>query len=83
MPPARRGCEQLRELVLPPLGLAGGAVAGALVGNEVQKRVTAKEVWVTRVKMKDGSIQTFEQEAKPNWAVGSVVKVQDKSIILQ
>lgn len=65
------------------IATAGGAVAGALVGNEVQKRVTAKEVWVTRVKMKDGSIRSFEQEAKPNWAVGSVVKVQDKTIIVQ
>lgn len=65
------------------IATAGGAVAGALVGNEVQKRVTSKEVWVTRVKMKDGSVQTFEQEAKPNWAAGSVVKVQDKTIIAQ
>lgn len=65
------------------IATAGGAVAGALVGNEVQKRVTAKEVWVTRVKMKDGSVQTFEQEPKPNWAVGSIVKVQGKSIIVQ
>lgn len=65
------------------IATAGGAVAGALVGNEVQKRVTAKEVWVTRVKMKDGSIQAFEQEAKPSWAVGSIVKVRDKTIIVQ
>jgi outer membrane lipoprotein SlyB len=65
------------------IATAGGAVAGALVGNEVQKRVTAKEVWVTRVKMKDGTVRSFEQEAKPNWAVGRVVKVQDNAIIVQ
>lgn len=56
------------------LATVGGAVAGGYVGNEVQKNVTSKTVWVTRVRMKDGSIRTFEQEAKPNWTAGSVVK---------
>ena len=55
----------------------GGAVAGGYVGNEVQKRVTSKNVWVTKVKMKDGSIRSFEQEAHPAWAAGNVVRVQD------
>ena len=58
----------------------GGAVAGGFVGNEVQKHVTSKNVWVTKVKMKDGSIKTFEQEAKPAWAAGQPVKVRDKTL---
>lgn len=58
----------------------GGAVAGGFVGNEVQKHVTSKNVWVTKVKMKDGSIKTFEQEAKPVWAAGQPVKVRDKTL---
>lgn len=58
----------------------GGAVAGGFVGNEVQKHVTSKTVWVTKVKMKDGSIKTFEQEAKPAWAAGQTVKVRDKTL---
>jgi outer membrane lipoprotein SlyB len=58
----------------------GGAVAGGFVGNEVQKHVTSKTVWVTKVKMKDGSIKTFEQEAKPGWAAGQTVKVRDKTL---
>lgn len=58
----------------------GGAVAGGYVGNEVQKRVTSKKVWVTKVKMKDGSVRTFEQEAQPAWAAGQVVKVQDNTL---
>ena len=58
----------------------GGAVAGGFAGNEVQKHVTSKKVWVTKVKMKDGSIQTFEQEAKPAWAAGHTVRVRDKTL---
>lgn len=62
------------------LATVGGAVAGGFVGNEVQKRVTSKEVYVTSVRMKDGSTRTFEQEAKPAWKAGSLVRVQGKSI---
>lgn len=58
----------------------GGAVAGGFVGNEVQKHVTSKTVWVTKVKMKDGSIKTFEQEAKPGWAAGQTVRVREKTL---
>jgi uncharacterized protein YcfJ len=61
------------------LATVGGAVAGGFVGNEVQKRVTSKDVWVTHVKMKDGSVRTFEHESQPAWKVGSVVKVQGKT----
>jgi len=62
------------------LATVGGAVAGGFVGNEVQKRVTSKEVWVTHVKMKDGSVRSFEHESQPAWKVGSVVKVQGKTV---
>jgi outer membrane lipoprotein SlyB len=57
------------------LATVGGAVAGGYVGNEVQKKVTTRQVWVTRVVMKDGTVRTFEHEAKPAWAVGSVVRM--------
>ena len=59
----------------------GGAVAGGYVGNEVQKRVTSKNIWVTKVKMKDGSIRSFEQEAQPVWAAGNIVRVQDNKTL--
>lgn len=58
----------------------GGAAAGGFVGNEVQKKVTSKTVWVTRVKMKDGSIRTFEQEAQPAWRAGGAVKANDQTL---
>jgi outer membrane lipoprotein SlyB len=63
------------------LATVGGAVAGGFAGNEVQKHVTSKQVWVTKVKMKDGSVRTFEQAAKPNWVAGSHVKVQDNKTL--
>lgn len=58
-----------------------GAVAGGFAGNEVQKHVTSKEVFVTTVKMHDGSTRKFEQEAAPAWKSGAMVKVNGKAIV--
>jgi outer membrane lipoprotein SlyB len=63
------------------LATIGGAVAGGFAGNEVQKRVSAKEVWVTKVKMKDGSVRTFEHAQAPSWKSGTVVRVNDDNRI--
>ena len=62
------------------IATVGGAAAGGLVGNEVQKRVTAKKVWVTTVKAKDGSIRNFEQEAQPNWSAGNIVRINNDQL---
>ncbi|MEY4884625.1 MAG: hypothetical protein RIS34_2479 [Pseudomonadota bacterium] len=61
----------------------GGAVAGGVIGNEIQKKMTSKKVWVTTVKMKDGTVKTFEQEPAPVWAVGNVVKVDGTTLTKQ
>jgi outer membrane lipoprotein SlyB len=58
-----------------------GAVGGGLVGNEVQKRVTAKEVWITQVKMRDGSVRSFEHDKQPAWKTGARVKVQGGTLV--
>jgi outer membrane lipoprotein SlyB len=65
------------------LATVGGAVAGGFAGNEVQKHVTSKEVFVTTVRMKDGSLRTFEQEKAPAWKAGSVVRVNGKRVALE
>lgn len=62
------------------LATVGGAAAGAFAGNEVQKHVNAKTVWVTTVRMKDGSTQTFEQEAQPGWKAGQSVHVRQGAL---
>jgi outer membrane lipoprotein SlyB len=64
------------------LATVGGAVAGGFVGNEVQKRVTTKDVWVTQIKMRDGSLRTFEHDAQPGWKTGQVVKVQGTTVTI-
>ena len=56
------------------LATVGGAVGGAVLGNEIQKKMTSKKVWATTVKMKDGTVKTFDQEAKPVWVAGNTVK---------
>jgi outer membrane lipoprotein SlyB len=63
------------------LATVGGAVAGGFAGNEVQKHVTSKEVWVTKVKLKDGSTRSFEQAKQPAWKSGEVVKVQKNTLV--
>ena len=60
-----------------------GAIGGGFAGNEVQKRVTAREVWVTEVKMKDGSVRHFEHEKQPAWKSGQQVRLgANNSIVL-
>jgi outer membrane lipoprotein SlyB len=59
----------------------GGAVAGGYAGNEVQKHVTSKKVWITKVRMRDGSVHSFEQEAKPAWAAGNTVRVHENKTL--
>lgn len=58
------------------LATVGGAVAGGYVGNEVQKNANSKTVWVTELRMKDGSLRTFERESRPSWKVGTVLRVR-------
>jgi outer membrane lipoprotein SlyB len=62
------------------LATVGGAAAGAYAGNEVQKSVNSKIVWVTKVKMKDGSVKTFEQAKQPTWKSGQLVHVKDGAL---
>jgi outer membrane lipoprotein SlyB len=62
------------------LATVGGAVAGGFAGNEVQKQVTSKEIWVTKVQLKDGSVRSFEQEAAPAWKSGELVRVHKDKV---
>jgi outer membrane lipoprotein SlyB len=58
----------------------GGAVAGGFAGNEVQKHVNAREVWITRVRLNDGSSRSFEHAAAPAWKAGAAVRVEGKRV---
>jgi uncharacterized protein YcfJ len=58
-----------------------GAVGGGFAGNEVQKRVSAREVWITQVKMTDGSVRTVEHEQQPAWKTGQLVRLGAKNAV--
>jgi len=60
----------------------GGAVAGGLVGNEVEKRRNADEIYRLRVRMDDGSVQTFTQDNMLNFRVGDRVRLDNGRIVL-
>jgi outer membrane lipoprotein SlyB len=62
------------------LATVGGAVAGGYAGNEVQKHVSSKDLWITQVKMRDGSVRSFEQESQPAWKSGAIVKVHGRGL---
>lgn len=62
------------------LATVGGAAAGGYAGNEIQKNVNSTTVWVTRVRMHDGSIRSFEQGARPNWAAGTPVRATEHGL---
>ncbi|HZY17361.1 MAG TPA: glycine zipper 2TM domain-containing protein [Ramlibacter sp.] len=62
------------------LATVAGAAAGGYAGNEVQMHVTSKDVWVTQVRMKDGSVRTFEHAQQPGWKTGATVKVDGKAV---
>ncbi|MDB5927343.1 MAG: hypothetical protein JWN13_6279 [Betaproteobacteria bacterium] len=59
----------------------GGAVAGGVIGNEVEKRVSPRTDTPTlyrfRVRMDDGSYQSFTQEIHDNIRPGDRVRIDN------
>jgi outer membrane lipoprotein SlyB len=53
----------------------GGVIGGAVLGNEIEKRRQRGETQQVRVRMDDGSMQVFNQEA-PEIRVGDRVRVE-------
>ena len=52
-----------------------GAVGGGIAGNEIEKNVKKKTVWVTSVTFKDGSKHKYERESSPELRAGDVVRL--------
>ncbi|MCI4439625.1 MAG: glycine zipper 2TM domain-containing protein [Tibeticola sp.] len=57
------------------LATIGGAIGGAYVGKEVEKNVTARTVWVTTVRMRDGTLRRYETADPPPWQPGQTVRL--------
>ena len=57
----------------------GGAVAGGVIGHQIEKRVNPGNPaqYRYRVRMDDGSYQTFTQEADANVRAGDRVRVEN------
>jgi outer membrane lipoprotein SlyB len=61
----------------------GGAVIGGVVGNEVEKRVRRNEAgtdYLVRVRMDDGTYQTFRKDSADSVRVGDRVRVEGGTI---
>lgn len=59
------------------IATVGGAVAGGMAGNEIEKRQKSHRVWVVRVKLDDGRVQSFVRESDPQFQVGDVLRVRN------
>jgi len=57
-----------------------GAVGGGMLGNEVEKNQRATTVYMTQVRMEDGTIRTFKQSAP--MAQGQRVKVDGQQLVV-
>jgi outer membrane lipoprotein SlyB len=54
-----------------------GAVGGGLAGNEIEKNMKKRTVWITTVAFKDGSRHTYERESQPGLKAGDVVTIEN------
>jgi uncharacterized protein YcfJ len=57
-----------------------GAIGGAFGGNQVEKQVKAKTLYLVDIRMADGSARTITENAPPNLAVGAQVRVTGNTI---
>ncbi len=62
------------------LATVAGAAGGAYAGNEVQKKVSEKNIQVVKVKMDKGNTRTFEFNESPV-AKGDRVRLVDNQLV--
>ncbi len=59
------------------VGTVIGAIGGAIAGHQVEKHVRKTSSYVIDVRMDDGSMKSFTQEAAPAWRNGDRVRTQN------
>jgi outer membrane lipoprotein SlyB len=57
-----------------------GAGAGAYAGHEIEKNVKKSVSYQVRVRMKDGTVRTIQENAPPALAVGQKVRVTGQGV---
>ena len=60
-----------------------GAIGGVVGGNQVEKQVKAKTLYLVDVRMADGSVRTITETAPPSLAIGAKVRVEGTTIALR
>ena len=63
------------------IATVAGAVGGAYAGREIEKRHKRRTVWITTVKMSNGSYREFSQGSQPNWSKGTAVKATNQGLV--
>ena len=58
-----------------------GAAGGAYAGNEIEKHVGKSVHYRVRVRLEDGTYRTFNEAARPPYAVGQSVRVTDRGVV--
>ena len=69
--------------VREPAEFAGGRVPGAklIPLGEIEKRHKRRTIWITTVKMSNGSYREFSQDAQPNWGKGTAVRSTEQGLV--
>lgn len=57
-----------------------GAGGGAYAGNEIQKKINSKKVYVVKLRTDDGKLHTLTEPAVPDYAVGDQVRLHDGKV---
>jgi outer membrane lipoprotein SlyB len=57
-----------------------GAGGGAYAGNEIQKKVNSKKVYVVKLRTDDGKLHTLTEPTAPSYLVGDQVRLHDGKV---
>lgn len=58
------------------LATVAGAIGGGYAGNEVEKRTRSQTSYEIKVKMENGTVRNFHQQAEPGFQSGDKVRVE-------
>jgi outer membrane lipoprotein SlyB len=64
------------NVLMTVLGVGGGAYAG----NEIQKKVNSKKVYVVKLRTDDGKLHTLTEPNAPSYLVGDQVRLHDGKV---
>ena len=63
------------------IATVGGAAGGAYVGNEIGKKVETRTRYKVVVRMDDGHSRTFTYAQRPDFDAGSLVRVENGTLV--